>query len=238
MFTESAEFYDAIYSFKDYAGEARQIAALVRALRPDARTILDIACGTGEHARLLSGQHGFSVDGLDLDPGLLRVAREKHPSGRFVEADMSDFALPHRYDVILCLFSSIGYLVTLDRIARALGCFRRHLAREGVILVEPWFPPGALVDGRVFRFSGVHEGRHVTRLSRNEIDGRVSRLHFDYAVEDAGGVTHASEVHELGLFTEAEMASAFEAAGLTAQFDAVGVSGRGLWTAAALPGNR
>jgi ubiquinone/menaquinone biosynthesis C-methylase UbiE len=92
MFTESADFYDAIYSFKDYAAEAAQIAALVRASCPHARSILDVACGTGGHARHLVLSHGFDVDGLDLDAGLLRVARDTHPSGQFFLADMSDFA--------------------------------------------------------------------------------------------------------------------------------------------------
>ena len=231
MFTESAEVYDAIYSFKDYAAEAAQITALVRATHPQARTVLDIACGTGEHARCLAANHGFEVDGLDLDAGLLRLAREKHPSGRFFQADMSQFALGKRYDVLLCLFSSIGYLVTLERIRHALSCFREHLGEGGVALVEPWFPPGAMEHGRVSRQTGTHLGRAVERICRCEIDGRISRLHFGYSIETPDGVRRVSEVHELGLFTQGEMAAAFRASGFRAEFDPAGLTGRGLWAA-------
>ena len=231
MFTESAEVYDAIYSFKDYAAESAQIAALVRAVHPEARTVLDIACGTGEHARHLAANHGFEVDGLDLDGGLLRVAREKHPAGRFFQADMSEFALDDSYDILLCLFSSIGYLVTLERVRRALSRFREHLGQGGVSLVEPWFPPGELEDGRVFRTAGTYLGRAVERVGRNEIDGRISRLHFDYSIDTPEGARRVSEVHELGLFTTDEMGAAFRGAGLRAEFDPVGLTGRGLWVA-------
>jgi ubiquinone/menaquinone biosynthesis C-methylase UbiE len=231
VFTESAELYDAIYSFKNYAAEAAQIAALVRTVKPATRSILDVACGTGEHARHLAATHGFDVDGLDLDAGLLRVAREKHQAGRFFQADMSDFALEKRYDAVLCLFSSIAYLVTLERTRRALECFRRHLREGGVLLVEPWFPPGGLEHGHVFRHTGTHLGRTVERVSRTEIDGRISRLRFDYRVDTPNGLRHASEVHDLGLFTREEMATVFEEAGLRAEFDTVGLTGRGLWLA-------
>jgi SAM-dependent methyltransferase len=231
MFTESAELYDAIYGFKDYAAEAAQIAALVQATLPQARCILDVACGTGEHARHLAESHGFEVDGLDLDPGLLRMAREKHPSGSFFLGDMSDFALEKRYDVVLCLFSSIGYLLTLERTYRALVCFRQHLRQDGVLLIEPWFAPGGLEDGRIMRQTGIHLGRAVERVSRCEIDGRISRLRFEYRIHTAEGIRHATEVHELGLFTTEEMAAALEAAGLRADFDTVGLTGRGLWVA-------
>jgi len=232
MFTESAALYDAIYSvFKDYGAEAAQLAATLHAVHPSAHTILDVACGTGEHARLLSSKHGFTVDGLDLNPAFVTIAQRKHPAGRFLSADMSEFTLPTRYDAITCLFSSVGYLQTLERVRAALACFRAHLAPHGVILVEPWFPPGALTDGFTARNEGAGPGYRVERLSRTEIAGRLSRLHMDYLYEDAAGGRRFAEVHELGLFTTEELLCCFAEAGLAPTYDPVGLTGRGLYIA-------
>src|SRR5262245_16994959 len=180
MFRASAEYYDVIYrAFKDYAAEVAQVTGLLRRLNPQCRTVLDIGCGTGEHARLLAAE-GFAVDGLDIEPAFVRIATTKHPHGRFVVADMSNFHLPYRYDALLCLFSSIGYLVTLDRVTRALACFREHLAPRGVALVEPWFLPGVLDPDKRFTHTGESGGVTVVRHSRTEIEGTLSRLLFDY----------------------------------------------------------
>ena len=233
MFSASAEFYDLIYStFKDYDGEADQIASLLRRLNPQCRTVLDVACGTGEHARLLAAR-GFVVDGLDLDPAFVRIAQRKHPAGRFFVADMRDFHLPQRYDAVLCLFSSIGYLQSLDRVSDALTCFREHLAPGGVIAIEPWFPPGALDPARVARNTGEANGVRVSRVSRVQIEGRLSRLLFDYEIADGMGSRSVSEVHELGLFTTAELLRTFRDAGLDADHDPKGLSDRGLYVARA-----
>jgi ubiquinone/menaquinone biosynthesis C-methylase UbiE len=71
VFSESAAFYDAIDgAFKDYRAESARIAAMLRAVQPTVRTVLDVACGTGEHVRLLRADNGVLVDGLDMDPGL------------------------------------------------------------------------------------------------------------------------------------------------------------------------
>ena len=231
MFSRSADLYDAIYGFRDYAGEAAQIAARVRALLPDARTLLDVGCGTGEHVRLLADVHGFAADGLDMDAGLIAVARRKHPAGGFIVADMSRFAIRRSYDVAMSLFSSIGYLVTLDRVERAMACVRDHVRVDGVFIVEPWFAPGVLQPGREFRQSASSGDVQVDRIGRCEVDGRISRLHFDYDIRGPGGDQRLSEVHELGLFTEAEMRAAFEAAGWQADLDSQGLTGRGLWIA-------
>jgi len=231
MFTESASFYDLIYStFKDYAAESAEIARRIRERRPGARVLLDAACGTGEHARALTAL-GFGVDGIDLDPGFVRIAQEKNPTGRFVEADMSDFHLGRQYDAVLCLFSSIGYLTTLDRVTRALMCFREHLVPGGLVLVEPWFPPGMLDSNRVAKNTGEADGIRVVRTSRVQIDGRISRLLFDYEISDAAGTRHSSEVHELGLFTPPELTETFIKAGFSVDFDHVGLTDRGLYIA-------
>jgi hypothetical protein len=64
MFAKTAEFYDLVYSFKDYEAEAAKIRNLIHAKHPSAKAILDVACGTGEHARFLASD--FSIDGIDL----------------------------------------------------------------------------------------------------------------------------------------------------------------------------
>jgi len=195
--------------------------------------VLDVACGTGEHARLLATVHGFEVDGFDLNAEFLRLARLKHPSGRFTVADMEEFHLGRRYDAVICLFSSIGYLQTLDRITRALRCFAEHLAPGGVAIVEPWFGPGDMQPGHHSTHEAESAGIRVVRSATTEIDGRVSRLRFDYTIEGPDGVRRTTELHELGLFTVPEMLEAFASAGLDTMHERSGLTGRGIYVARA-----
>src|SRR6266542_4254242 len=96
MFEKSAELYDAIYSWKDYSGEALKLERFIEEYkRSEGRALLDVACGTGGHIPYL--RPGFSVEGLDLDEGLLAVARERNPGIEFHHADMLDFELERRF---------------------------------------------------------------------------------------------------------------------------------------------
>ena len=49
MFDKSAHLYDLAYSFKDYGGESTWVRNAVRTRTPQARSLLDVACGTGKH---------------------------------------------------------------------------------------------------------------------------------------------------------------------------------------------
>jgi ubiquinone/menaquinone biosynthesis C-methylase UbiE len=86
VFTKTTQYYDLVYSFKDYVQAIEKIRAFIEAERPGAQTVLDVACGTGEHARLLA-EH-FAVDGLDLEEEFVRKARQKVPNGHFLVGDM------------------------------------------------------------------------------------------------------------------------------------------------------
>ena len=232
MFSESAELYDLIYSqFKDYPAEASTLASLIRTEHPTARTVLDVACGTAEHARLLVEAHGFEVDGLDLDANFVRIARAKLKRGEVFEGDMTSFALPRKYDVVLCLFSAIGYVKTLDNVRRTLERFRAHLADGGIVVVEPWFAPGVIENGYVSARTAKADGIAVARMTHNTVEGRLSTLRFDYLIGRASGIEHATELHELGLFTTEETLDCFEHAGLRATHDPKGLFDRGLFVA-------
>lgn len=231
MFSESADLYDKIYTkLKDYRGEAEKVAALIKRLRPAAQSVLDVACGTGEHDRFLSPD--YRVDGIDLNPEFVRIAKSKNPTGDYRVANMIDFDLERRYDVIVCLFSSIGYVETIENLQATFAAFRRHLNEGGVMLVEPWFTPDAWTTGVLHITTVDEEQLMVCRMNISEIkDRRLSFFTFHYLVGTPKGITHFTEDHTLGLFTVDEMNAAFAATGLTVQYDDQGIFGRGLYVA-------
>ena len=232
MFSKSAELYDKIYfEFKDYKAEAQRISELLAGEHSSARTLLDVACGTGEHAKILRDQYGFEVDGIDLDNKLVSLAQRKNSEGNFCCADMVDFDLDKTYDVVMCLFSSIGYVKTLDRVTSALKRFKAHTNDGGLILVEPWFSPEQLTPGKVFIHTAQTQKLSVARMGYSQVHDRISTLHFEYLIGTSGKIDHEIEKHELGLFTVGEMKQCFEDAGLVATFDEEGISGRGLYIA-------
>src|SRR5260370_1428769 len=125
-------FHDAIYHFKNYGRECEILSEIIQAAAPGARTILDVACGTGEHAKFLKEK--YAIDGVDLNEEYLRAARTKNPAGKYTRADMTDFDLATTYDVVTCLFSAVGYVRTVDRMNRAIASTARHLKPTGVLI--------------------------------------------------------------------------------------------------------
>ena len=74
MFSKSAQYYDEIYASvdKDYAAEAKKAHRLIQTYKKSkGKTLLDVACGTGFHASLLS--KSYQVEGLDLDLSLIHI---------------------------------------------------------------------------------------------------------------------------------------------------------------------
>ncbi|HEY9157525.1 class I SAM-dependent methyltransferase [Candidatus Binatus sp.] len=229
MFLESSELYDAIYHFKNYARECERLRALIADAVPGARTILDVACGTGEHAKFLK-EH-YAIDGVDLNENYLRAARLKNPAGRYTRADMIDFDLAAAYDVVTCLFSAIGYVRTADRMNRAIACMARHVKPGGVLIVEPWLTPDDWKPGASHIHGGEIGADKVCRMSHSSRQGNLSVLLLHYLRSRPDGIEHYSEQHELGLFTRDEMTRAFESANMQVRYDAEGLMGRGLYLA-------
>jgi 2-polyprenyl-3-methyl-5-hydroxy-6-metoxy-1,4-benzoquinol methylase len=230
MFSESAELYDAIYSkIKNYEEEARTVRVWIEKLHPSAKTLLDVACGTGEHGKFLKER--YQIDGLDLNEGFVGIAHAKNPSGTYKVADMTAFDMGRRYDVITCLFSSIGYVVTQEKLHAAIACFARHLNPNGLMLVEPWFTPEQWSPGRPHMITVSEERLKVCRMNISETRDGSSFFKFHYLVGTPERVTHLTEDHTLGLFTTDEMKNAFSSAGLSVEFDEQGIFGRGLYIA-------
>ncbi len=238
LYGRSADAYDLVYDGigKDYRAEAAEVAALVRERRPDARTLLDVACGTGAH--LLHLQDDFAVEGVELSAHMAERARRRLPGVEIHTDDMRVFDLDRRFDVVTCLFSSIGYARTPEDLERALRSMEGHLTDGGVLVVDAWITPEDWTDGHVDAVAAVEEGRAVARTSRSWRLGRTSVLDMTWVVTTPAGTDTFAERHELGLFTRDETHAAFASAGLV---DVVEMRGavhgtRSRWVAQAPPG--
>jgi SAM-dependent methyltransferase len=228
---EFADIYDRVHSHrgKDYAGEARLIAGLVRARRPEAESVLDVAFGTGHHLRHLRADFP-DAEGLEQSPEMIAVARQRIPEVTVHQGDMRDFDLGRTFDVITLMFSSIGYVDDFPDLVRALAALGRHLAPGGVVVIEPWvfpdtFTPDYLATDLVRDDEGV-----VTRFSHSVLEGDavVMTVHYLVATPEKG-IRHLTDRHRLALFTREQYLEAFAAAGCPAEFVRPEQFGRGLF---------
>jgi trans-aconitate methyltransferase len=218
MFRETAHVYDLIYEAegKDYRAESTQVHDQIAGRNTSARTLLDVACGTGGHLRYL--KDWFDVTGLDVDPTMLAQARTNLPDVSFIEADMRDFNLGRTFDAVLCLFSSIGYMPSQDDLDAALLCMASHLASRGILIVDGWVRPDSWLEGgSVHAVAANGADVAVARASRTWRDDRKSVLEMHHLVATAHGVEHLVDRHELTLFSESDYRGAFDAAGLVSE---------------------
>jgi SAM-dependent methyltransferase len=229
VFTKSEAFYDAIYSWKDYKRESERLRRLIDThKRSHGNALLDVAVGTGGHIPYL--RDAFTIEGLDLDPRMLDLARARHAGIKFHHGDMLDFDLGRQFDVVVCLFSSIGYVKTAPRLNQAVANMARHICAGGVLIIEPFFSPAAWKPERRAWANFVDQpDLKIARMAVWDIDGSVVSSDFHYLVGTPAGIEHFTERHEMGLFTDEQHRAAFTAAGLDVAYDAEGLMGRGVY---------
>lgn len=219
--------YDLVYGGKDYAAETGKLRGLIDGRAPGAETLLDVACGTGQH--LCHLRRHYEVEGLELSEAQLQVARERNPDCVLHLGDMLTFDLGRRFDVVTCLFSSIGYMRSVDELNQAVANMARHVEPGGLLVVEPWLTPESWLPGTLWSDYVDEPDLKVARISVSEVEGRLAVIQFHILVARVAEVNYFQERHELTLFSEDEYQATFRNAGLDVNFDSEGLIGRGLY---------
>lgn len=229
VYDEAAPWYDRVWGARrDYTADVAAIIEQVRRHHRRADRLLDLACGTGGHLQSLTDH--YTVAGLDLSRPLLDLASTKLPADvPLYEADMLDFDLDQRFDVITCLWGSIAYAETEDGLGRVAERIAAHLERPGLAIIEPWLTDDAFEDpGRVTVTVDDDQSPVVTVVGSVARDGAVADLRRVYVAAVPGQLDVVEEHHRLGLFSRGQYRAAFDRAGFDTDWEDDGLTGRGL----------
>ena len=134
---EFARFYDQIMG--DRSDDVDRVAGYIRRFRPDARSLLELGCGTGALLAALyqQGQPGeLSVTGIDRSPGMLATAAASVPQATLIQADMTAFSLAERFDVAICMFDTLNHLQRFESWLELFDRVYEHLAPDGIFIFD------------------------------------------------------------------------------------------------------
>lgn len=229
MYEHSASLvYDRLNAArKDYRAEAVDLAARIRARVGDSATsLLDVGCGTGRHG-LEFRQLGFDYVGVDLSPEMLAEARKRLPATDFVESDIRSLSLTDRFDAVVCLNATIGYMLTREDLVAALRKLTEHVKPGGILLVEPWAARDQWLAPQVSVETVEEPELVIARVSRAYFDGEFGAWEWQCAVAMPDQSWSFTEVHVLGLWEIADYVDALSQAGFDAVHEPM-AAGRGL----------
>jgi SAM-dependent methyltransferase len=158
VFGNYAQYYDLLYQDKDYDGEARFIHKLIQAHAPKSRSILELGCGTANHALLLA-KRGYQVHGVDMSEEMLQKAADRLAQAppeiaaqiQLTQGDIRQVRVNQTFDVVLSLFHVISYQTTAQDLLAAFNTIKQHLNPGGVAIFDVWYGPTVLSNPPVTR---------------------------------------------------------------------------------------
>jgi SAM-dependent methyltransferase len=242
-----AQAYDVVYQDKDYAAECQ---VLEHVFEHDAarrvRHVLDLGCGTGNHAVRLADA-GFEVTGVDRSPAMLAEADRKGRSAgvdvQWVAGDIRHLELHRTFDAAVMMFAVLGYQIGDADVRATLDSARRHLAPGGVLAFDGWHGPAVIAEGPSERRRTFERGDvRLERISRGTLDPERSTCRVDITVREldtSGSGSEVTEHHEMRYFFPDEIErfageTGFELVALRGFPDPSGPPGAAGWSALAV----
>ncbi len=178
--------------------------------------VLDLACGSGVHARRLAAR-GLDVVGVDIAPSLIRYNQQQAREDglatvRFAQGDMRELAYQGEFDALLLLSGSFGFFDE-DTNRDVLRRMARALRPGGQVLIDV-FDPASMVVRPPRRTWSQYGGGYGLRTTWWEPETCTYVSEFMFI--DDGGVLHtAAEREHIRVYSLPEWRGLFDQVGLT-----------------------
>ncbi|HMQ67474.1 MAG TPA: class I SAM-dependent methyltransferase [Ignavibacteria bacterium] len=193
VFDAYAKYYNLLYKGKNYKKETEYVLKFIRKYKPDARSILDLGCGTGRHDLLFS-RKGFKTTGVELSPRMYSAAREilnenknEELSLKFYNGDIRKIKLLSKFDVIISLFHVINYQTTNEDLESIFKTVKNHLKKDGLFIFDFWYGPAVLSDRplkktKIIKSDEIQITRHT--VPEMKVNENLAVINFKVEVKD------------------------------------------------------
>lgn len=189
IFENYARYYDFLYQDKNYGAEANYIDALIKRYYPEAKSILELGCGTGNHAMFLI-QKNYEVLGVDISEKMVEQANKKaqifsdlKDKISFLCADIRNLNLDKKFDAVISLFHVISYQTTNLDLLKSFSVVKQHLKPGGIFIFDCWYGPAVLTNKPSVRVKRFEDERiQITRLAEPQINPNENYVDVNFQV--------------------------------------------------------
>ncbi len=215
VFGKYANFYDSIYQDKNYKGECDAIQEIFKKYnKKRISSILDLGCGTGNHAFILH-ERGYNVLGVDRSKVMLANAESKlsklpnKKNIRFETGDIRNWKTDEKFDAVVMMFAVLGYQLENKDILQALKTVKAHLKRGGLFIFDVWYGPAVLYQKPSERTKTVDTTKgKIIRYAYSEIDTvrQICTVHYlTTYIQNTKQIQKIKEDHQMRFFFPKEL---------------------------------
>jgi SAM-dependent methyltransferase len=228
-FAGYARYYDLLYRDKDYGGESDYVHELLQKHAPGARSILELGCGTGAHAALLT-KHGYEICAVDGSPHMIELAKariallpaELSMKLKLLVGDVRNVRLSDHFDAVISLFHVMSYQTTNSDLASAFATASVHLNPGGVFLFDCWYGPAVLTDRPALRVKRLEDAPiEVLRVAEPVMHPNENLVDVNYQIlihdRNSGVIEEVRETHQLRYLFRPEVELLLQYSGLTTE---------------------
>ncbi|GIU70244.1 MAG: methyltransferase [Candidatus Woesearchaeota archaeon] len=208
-----SKYYDLLYKDKGYSEESEYIINLIEKFKSNSKSILDLGCGTGRHAELIS-DNGYIVYGVDASEEMLKVADQrrkgKESNLKFIHSRIQDLRIDEKFDVVTALFHVLSYQSSNEDLLKSFEIVKKHLTKDGIFIFDFWYGTAVLTEMPEIRVKRLEdESVRIIRIAepfihydKNTVDVNYTLLIIDKRTNET---TELHEQHKMRYFFDPEL---------------------------------
>lgn len=175
-----SKYYNLLYNTKDYKEEAKYVSNCIKLYFPSAQTILEFGSGTGGHGLILQ-KMDYDIYGLERSQ---QMVEEALISGfPCKQADITNYVLDLKYDVVISLFHVISYINDNKSLIKVFQNACNSLNSNGLFIFDVWYTPAVYNQKPETRIKKVENSEiSVIRIAEPEIHLNKNVVDVNYSI--------------------------------------------------------